>query len=293
MPKLDIQFADGEAAEFYPGQLISGKIILNITKTTKIRGVYLSIVGKEKVNWKQGSGGGGAGVDRYRAEHSNIDETISLSEEKQELQPGQFEYPFEYRLPDDCPPSYHSNRCDCMYYISANADIPMRRDIKNRKDFQILMPQADRARLTEVISISSDNKDKTIKISVDMRNTAFYAGTHVGGTVALQNHSDKKISNIKVELLCQEYARACGGLFSKEKTEIIELDYKENRTSLSKKTAGRYKGKFSLIIPESAPATCSWHKFDIKAFLKFSLEVSWGRNVTCFQEIHILPTQSP
>ena len=60
-----IQF-DGNRSSFKPGEVMRGRVMLRVAKEIKSRGIYLSVEGREKVKWTEGSGNNSR---TYKDEH--------------------------------------------------------------------------------------------------------------------------------------------------------------------------------------------------------------------------------
>jgi len=278
---------------FDPGGVMRGKVLVRIAKPMKSRGIYLSVEGKEKVRWTEGSGNNSR---TYRDEHVIIDETTLLSGGQEEIQIGNYEYPFECRLPEDSPPPYHSKVCTCEYSISARIDVPMRRDVKDERSFCVSRPLIDRRSQTEAIPPSVEHSSQNITLSLSLKGTVYHVGSQIEGTISFQNHGKRKIRGIDVELLHQEHARCRGKarLFSsRDRTKETSRKANAIRTQISEDAIEEFQTDFSLRVPSSAEETGSWNLFHLDAVVKASLDVPWSKDVNCSHRIIIVPEISP
>lgn len=127
-------------ARIIPGETIRGHIIYSLSSSKKIRGIRLNCRGFQKIKWKettvtQTKNGASSSTSTFRAIHHifNVKSTICTQTQLRtadfSLPPGDHVIPFEFKLPDDIPPSYESNLgapMQVIYQVVATGTVPLR-----------------------------------------------------------------------------------------------------------------------------------------------------------------------
>ena len=122
-----IEVQDGNRA-FSPGQTINGRVILHCQKQKKLRGIYLTLMGRAYVHSM-------IGQSRYTDEEPYFNFRVNLwggDGGSQQLPPGNYEWPFSFQLPSVAlPTSYEFSaalstgfRANIKYWLEARMDRP-------------------------------------------------------------------------------------------------------------------------------------------------------------------------
>ena len=139
-PMRDIQITlEPCKSIYYPGDAISGHVIVKLSEETKINEVYLQIKGQAHISFWHGYGND---RHRYTNKHVYFNEHITLwqrNEEKGEksLSAGVKQYPFSFIIPYDAAPSLNGTHGNIKYRLKAELNIPWQFD-KNIKQ-EIIM----------------------------------------------------------------------------------------------------------------------------------------------------------
>ncbi|KAF0693951.1 Aste57867_15134 [Aphanomyces stellatus] len=88
---------------YVSGELVKGKILVDVISPIQCNEVVLLASGKEKVEWKDGGKTHSGLVEFFKKK-------IVLFCVEVMLQPGTYEYPFEYQLPEALPGSFDAKR---------------------------------------------------------------------------------------------------------------------------------------------------------------------------------------
>ncbi|XP_069360454.1 arrestin domain-containing protein 4-like [Maniola hyperantus] len=123
-------FLDSPNGTYYSGQSIQGKLIFQEEKVRSFRGLYVKIIGFCHVHWTTSHTRSLNGrTETYTVDHDSHEEYINvkvymLGGESGEytIQPGKYEYPFHFRLPDHCPSSFEGPYGHVRYEIKAVVD---------------------------------------------------------------------------------------------------------------------------------------------------------------------------
>ena len=114
MPRFIVHFENPKGF-FYPEEMIVGRIIIKLDQAIKFKIMTLKFKGESRVLWTTGSG-------NERKTHANhevyFENRLTLLESPQPdgkdiiLQPGEFNYSFQFQLPPNLPPSARVIKAD-------------------------------------------------------------------------------------------------------------------------------------------------------------------------------------
>ena len=111
---------------FVPGEMVKGTVKLVLKKPVNARRFLVSLIGEEWVDVSCGSGK----TRRARKEEINIhSEVIQLSGE------GLFDFIekiFEFKIPENAPPTIKGDEAGLRWLVHAKLDVPMGRDKNER-----------------------------------------------------------------------------------------------------------------------------------------------------------------
>ena len=96
---------------FYPGDVVTGVLHLDIPTPIDSCGIFLKLTGKEYVHWSEQHSSGSGKRRRTHTVHyyggsSLFKLTLPIKDSPCSSLSGQFEYPFEFQLPSDIPGSF-------------------------------------------------------------------------------------------------------------------------------------------------------------------------------------------
>ena len=141
---IDLDNGDGV---FYPGSTVSGRVNVQTSDQKKLRGIYLTLVGRAYVNWSE-SHTTGTGDDRrtetvhYHDEEPYFNFRVNLwggDGREHFLQPGNYQFPFSFKLPEvPLPTSHEGGTGHVRYLLEARLDRPWKFDHVTKRAFTIL-----------------------------------------------------------------------------------------------------------------------------------------------------------
>ncbi|XP_022814745.1 uncharacterized protein LOC111348384 [Spodoptera litura] len=130
-----------EDGVFKAGGLVTGTLKYFIDKPTQYRRISLCFVGKGECQWSESDSDSD---DNDSTDYSNCQEyftqviMVYLGTNNKDLISGAFEYPFQFLLPNDIPPSFKDDICKIKYKITvtfAKANF-----MKTNKHFDVEIP---------------------------------------------------------------------------------------------------------------------------------------------------------
>jgi hypothetical protein len=96
---------DNPKGFFFPGEVIAGRVTVIFDKVVKVKKIILQFKGGSFVKW----------IDTDRKYYSDGEAYFDINlllmkppefDEYNTLQPGEYHYPFQFKLPPDLPPSF-------------------------------------------------------------------------------------------------------------------------------------------------------------------------------------------
>ena len=141
---------DNPWSTYYPGQTVTGNIIVVLDSTKKIRGISVKIKGAANTCWttdKQEMDDRGQyreGTETVTA-HEDYFETKyylvgSASGGEIEIQTGEHKFPFKCALPMNLPSSFESDFGHVRYIVKATLDRPWKFDQEVKSPFTVILP---------------------------------------------------------------------------------------------------------------------------------------------------------
>uniref|UniRef100_A0A8R1I1J1 Arrestin_N domain-containing protein n=1 Tax=Caenorhabditis japonica TaxID=281687 RepID=A0A8R1I1J1_CAEJA len=136
MDYLRIEF-DNPQAVYFPGQAVTGKVILKTQESIKARFMKICIQGDASTKWQEHEHHHRTDSQGRRDslnEHVNYGSTInyltgestvwSSSDGTNKIQPGVSIFPFAFSLPTNCPPSFEGCHGHIKYSVHVELDRP-------------------------------------------------------------------------------------------------------------------------------------------------------------------------
>lgn len=262
---------------YLPGEVVKGTVNLSIDKTVKARNVKLGIIGLEKTRVTVNSG---KYSTTYRETNHIIKEEVILKgpdyDKNLELHPGNFTFTFEFKIPENAPPSYKGLNASITYELNSRVDVPMWKDIVDKKSFIVSKKRKDMDLLTQPANFQSDNfsqpNDKKPGFSVELKKVRYVIGEVIEGSITLQNMAASKIRKIDIKLLGVEYARAQrhsrNVTLNKEKIEIPIHEIFEQMPK-----------QFNLPIPKEVPPSYECKLSNFRWAIEVGLDIALRKDV--------------
>ncbi|KXJ16020.1 arrestin domain-containing protein 3 [Exaiptasia diaphana] len=148
MGKIDVftvVFA-GNKSVYYPGEVLNGAVILKLNKELKLRELKIEFHGEARVRWSQSSGSGNnRRTHTYHNSEVYINTCATLfgkapgAKDSPVLQPGEYNYPFQFHIPpNNLPSSFEGQHGHIRYWLKAVIDRPWRFDVTTKVAFSMI-----------------------------------------------------------------------------------------------------------------------------------------------------------
>ncbi|EGT40904.1 CBN-ARRD-19 protein [Caenorhabditis brenneri] len=210
---------------FFPGQPISGRVILITEEKYKARAVNIKFEGCAKTDWddhesvRRVDAEGKAHYVQQRVNYSAnvkyLESTALLwacRDGTNELAAGKYVWPFSYNLPANIPPSFEGKYGYIRYSVTAEVDRPWRFD-KAKKRCITVSPLLDLNILPHAMTPLHDEASDTVgcccfkkgylEMRVDIPKTGFVPGETVPINLHILNHSSVPVTEVKAKILQQ------------------------------------------------------------------------------------------
>lgn len=206
---------------YYPGQTVSGNIIVVLDSTKKIRGISVKVKGVANTCWTTDK----QDMDE-RGQYRDGTQTVSAHEEyfetkyylvgsasggEIEIQSGEHKFPFQCVLPTNLPSSFESDFGHVRYTVKATLDRPWKFDQEVKSPFTVVSPldlnQESRAseKIEEEMSktfccLCCGTPPLTVNYSLPVRG--YVPGQSMPIKVNVENHSGVTVETVKL-ILCK------------------------------------------------------------------------------------------
>ncbi|KAI7797822.1 arrestin domain-containing protein 3 [Triplophysa rosa] len=279
---------------FSNGDTLTGRVIVEITKETKIKDVTVKAKGKAEVSWTVSQGEQSV---TYSDNEKYFSQTQSvLPEDKAagsvRLVAGRHVFPFAFQLPQGLPSSFKGAHGKIVYRLLANLSRPLHAASKTEVKFTFVS-QADYDQPTLMAPLHG-SKDKNVvffasgNISMDifLPKTGYQQGEGLVVNGEIVNSSTRKI--VPKYIIYQKQSFFAGGCRNVYTTEIL----KEKGEPLVSST--RQKLFKLLPVPQGiTPTIQNCRILKVEYRLKIILDVSYTKNPVIKLPLIILPINVP
>ncbi|CAF0782805.1 unnamed protein product [Brachionus calyciflorus] len=189
------------------GETLKGTLSFGLIEKLKINSVKLRIVGKAKVQWTHGEA-------TYRDVEKYIDVILFFLKKEADndlyIQPGDYSYPFEVKLPENAPTSFEHLNGRIRYSIKGTIDIPWAFDKHTKKSFSVLshVDLNDYANVKQPYGVSAQKtlccgpcSSKPITVTFSVSKIGHVPGEPILFNVSVVNQTRKEIKQMKVTLM--------------------------------------------------------------------------------------------
>jgi hypothetical protein len=244
---------------YYQGQVVRGKVYLVLDRPVAARCVKLEVVGVESTSITFSTG---KHSRTYTEQNHIIKKDIILHTPKNkgspELEPGKYNFKFEFAIPDKALPSYKGKSAWVKYWVKARIDVPLWLDIVDKKVYYVYRRKDAIKRYKRPIQLQSENylesQDDKPGFHIELEKAGYAAGERLTGLMTFSNVNNTKLRGVRLLLYGVEYAQAS------HLTEILrtrehviklipqnikEADTKRFSFVIPKDISSSYEGRYS------------------------------------------------
>ena len=190
---------------YKPGSTVTGRVHVRIVKQTKFSGVYLNVLGMERVQFIVQHG---SGSTTFLGTNTLIKADTTLVEGG-EFKQGEFTFPFTFQLPTGLPGSMEFNcgrvsdgtSASISYHVKAVVRVPgfLKSDLRNKSSFAIVQAPPNFETSSLVANSESDVRilgcihRGRAELTLNSPTDSFYTGGLVSVNVSVKNTSKSRI----------------------------------------------------------------------------------------------------
>ncbi|CAJ0941266.1 unnamed protein product, partial [Mesorhabditis belari] len=216
--KFFIVFNEGKRV-FFPGQLVEGVAILQLTEECSAREVFIRVTGHAKNHWSVShthttTNTNGTTSSHTTTEHYNAVINIFNGQSKawgngtkQKIPAGEHRFPFCFQLPIRCLPSYEGCHGHIRYSIRAEVDRPWKFNHKADQPFTVVTISDLNLTPSLRAPLANSRCEKTglplfrrgnISIKVAIPKSGFVPGEYIPITIHVDNQSSKDMETVEI-----------------------------------------------------------------------------------------------
>jgi len=283
-----------EKDDYTGGETIRGQAVLTVDEPVVARGVRIRFQAYEHAYWTTGSGKNRT-THQETKYHVNQDVTVFGQEplgtmaimadalkgiftksHYDVIQPGTYEYGFEFVLPPNVPADYESGGSSKIAYeVTAYVDIPLKYDIEAVKKLTVY-ETIDHGKVKPVTGSNSKtfmfDSGNPLDMSVTIDSNMYFPGDKGQGVLEVTNRSSKDIDVITISL--QQVTHLKAHYSKTTRTETIELN-RMDKPVIPKGQPTSFK--FDFQIPQHMYSTSmSGEVVRVEYQLVVNLDVPWA-----------------
>ena len=245
------------------GDVIEGTVVLELTRETASRGLYVDFTGKEETQITRSSG---KQTVTYRSEATLVTWRLPL-QGATTIPPGTYRFPFRFQIPLQGLPSYRGPHATVRYVLTARLDVPLWLDTVASEEIFVFYDRPSVRTYSEPVRFRSGGDGPEVYVELD--GDRFFARELLGCRITLLRTGDHRIRRVYARLLGAEFAQA-QSQHEQSTTFRTEVDVPSDRIRLG------VPFTFEIPIPADVQSayrgTYSYYSY----MLQIGLDIAWG-----------------
>lgn len=207
------------------GQAVTGVVKYAIDQPTEYKSITLSLIGKGECRWteSESSDSNGSKSTTYIGRDQYINRRINILQIPEDrtavVAAGCYDYPFEFILPKDIPPSFKDKICEITYEVILEFKKPQLFNSTKKFDVQLNVYGNVQQKLTFPIIFGAEKtlfkplsaRRNTINLKAEIAKTVVSPGENVNLNYVVTNQSSVAVKNVRIELMSKNvYTADCG-----------------------------------------------------------------------------------
>lgn len=245
------------------GDVIGGTVVLELTRETSSRGLYVDFTGKEETQITRSSG---KQTVTYRSEATLVTWRLPLQGETT-IPPGTYRFPFQFQIPLQGLPSYRGPHATVRYVLTARLDVPLWLDTVASEEIFVFYDRPSVRTYSEPVRFRSGGDGPEVYVELD--GDRFFARELLGCRITLLRTGDHRIRRVYARLLGAEFAQA-QSQHEQTTTFRSEVDVPSDQIRLG------VPFTFEIPIPSDVQSayrgTYSYYGY----MLQIGIDIAWG-----------------
>eukprot|EP00878_Enallax_costatus_P040845 GHUV01047241.1.p1 GENE.GHUV01047241.1~~GHUV01047241.1.p1 ORF type:complete len:286 (+),score=64.25 GHUV01047241.1:195-1052(+) len=204
-------YVHAEKSFYYAGDVVTGSVFLHVAERTTFKKCNIKVTGVEKVAWEERHGSGKyRHTEHYKGKYHIFQNKLPLMGEGT-LEPGDYQWPFSFQLPNNIPGSFSyqggHTRASIEYKIKADCDQTgmFKPDFKKTIKIEVLQqykaaPAPIDLAAEEPISYWCCFNKGLIGLKVTGETDGYTPGEHIRLRAMVDNKSTEKVPYVEFRL---------------------------------------------------------------------------------------------
>ena len=248
---------------YYTGEVLDGTVVLETTKETPSRGLYVDFRGVERTEITRSAG---KTTVTYRSEAPLATWRLPLQGETR-IPPGTYRFPFRFQIPPTTLPSYQGRHASVRYTLTARLDVPLWLDTAWSGEVFVFYDRSSVRTYSQPVRFRSGGDGPEVYVELD--GDRFFARELIGCRITLLRTGEHRIRRVYARLIGAEFAQA-QGQHEETTTFRTEVDVPADQIKLGVPFV------FEIPIPgEVQSAYRGTHSY-YSYILQVGLDIAWG-----------------
>ncbi|XP_066930482.1 arrestin domain-containing protein 3-like [Clytia hemisphaerica] len=280
---------DSNRQVFYPGETVTGNVILDLQGQMSMKGITIEFEGKSFCHWTEQTWEGTGEDRRQVTKHIEGKEKYfenktclfgAISGGHTRIHPhGHFKYPFVFNIPQSVPSSFEGSHGRIRFELKAEIDIPGKRDIKTRRPITINeivdtnnpnYGQSPNGRLTKEVGCLCW-KAGNLDVEGHIDRKCYCPGELILVNSQVQNQTTKDMKALKAKLYQDILYIAEGHKQKRENKVIARIDGPQIPQGKNETWSNR-----PLAIPACPPSISKSSIIKVSYMVRVEVDVPWG-----------------
>lgn len=260
---------------YFMGEVVEGDVVVETTRDTPSRGLYLDVSGKEATTITRSQG---KNTVTYRSEASLVAWRIPLRGEET-MAPGTYRFPFRFQVPFQGLPSYQGPHAKVSYVLTARLDVPLWLDTVWTGEIFVFYDRPSVRTFSEPVRFRSGGEGPEVYVELD--GDRYFAREMIGCRITLLRTGDHRIRRLYARLLGAEFAQA-QSQHEESTTFRTELEVPADAIRLG------VPFTFEIPIPGDVQSAYRGRYSYYSFVLQIGLDLAWGADLVAQTPIVIV-----
>lgn len=251
---------------YYTGEVVEGNVVLETTRDTPSRGLYVDFTGTESTVITRGSG---EHSTTYRSEAPLVRWRLPLRGEGP-VPPGTHRFPFRFQIPANALPSYQGRHARVRYVLSARLDVPLWLDTVWEGEVFVFYDRASVRTFSQPVRFRSGGDGPEVYVELD--GERFFARELMGCRITLLRLGEHRVRRVYVRLLGGEFATAQG---QREETATFQTEIEVPPDQVRVGVPFAFEIPIPADVQSAYRGTYSYFSYA----LQIGLDIAWGSDL--------------
>lgn len=248
---------------YYTGEVVEGTVVVEVTKETPSRGLYLELLGRESTEITRSAG---KTTVTYRSQADFCHWRLPLEREGM-VRPGARRFPFRFQIPPNGLPSYEGRHAFVRYKLEARLDVPLWLDTVWSGDLYVFYDRQSVRTFSNPVRFRSDGERPEIYVELD--GDRFFARELLGCRITILRAGPHRIRRVYVRLTGTEWARA-------QNTEETTTTFRKEIDIPMERIVVGIPFSFEIPIPADVPSAYRGTHSHFSYILQVGLDLAWA-----------------